>query len=195
MGLALSPETLQRLEERLRADDAQPLHGATAGLAAEQLSSLAATFAGDLPAEARLWWSWRQWGQGRVLPQAQYLRLAIAMAEYASGRREAAKLADAPFFDPIDPDQLWHPSWLPVFVIDSGMVLVIDASESDGASAPLRLIDWQDLGGTHFGRLVARSLGEYVTGALDAIDAGQWAYDPAFGDWRDTGWRPGTPQP
>jgi len=59
-----------------------------------------------------------------------------------------------------------------------------------------RLLDWQDeLGSAAFARLVAASLGEYVTGALDAIDAGEWAYDPAFGDWRAAGRRTGTPAP
>jgi len=191
----LSSETLERLEQRLCTDGVQLIRGAGAGLSSEELSKLTATFADDLPAEARLWWSWRRWGQGWVLPEAQYLALDVAMAEYASRRREAAKLANTPLSNPVDPDELWHPGWLPIFVIDNGIDFVIDAGESDGMRAPLRLVDWQDLGSAHFARLVACSLGDYVTGALDAIDAGEWVYDPGLGDWRSTGRRRSTPQP
>jgi hypothetical protein len=177
----LSLEVLDRLQTRWRAAGAQPVEPAR--LPADEISAATAAFAGELPVEARLWWS--RWGQGGVLPAVQYVSPSDAIREYAFRQREAARLCGS--FEDLEPDEMWHPGWLPIFAIDGGMVIAIDSTLSDGLSAPLRLIDWQDLGGSHFARIVAGSLGDYITDTLDAIDAGSWTYDATLRRWRRDG--------
>jgi hypothetical protein len=158
MARTLSPDLLERLDRRL---------GVGGALERSEVERLTADFAGDLPAEAWLWWMSRGQGLGTPLPGVQHASLQDAMTEYEFRRREAAVLTESDDRWDKKPTDLWHPSWLTVFGIDGGMVYVIDCALSDGECAPLRLIDWQDLGGQHFARIAADSLGEFVIHALD----------------------------
>jgi hypothetical protein len=170
----LDVEVLNRLEERLRADGARPIDEASNGSSADELRDLTAAFPGEIPAEAELWWTWRTWGQGWTLPDTQYLPLDAAMQEYEWRRGWASTEGLSPLSPEIGADDWWQPLWLPLFVIDSGIVLAVDAAESDGATASIREIDWQGFGGSSFARVLAQSLGDYIANKLDAIDAGEY---------------------
>jgi cell wall assembly regulator SMI1 len=104
------------------------------------------------------------------------------MAEYSFRRAEAARLGDSRLSPDVGPNDLWHPAWLPMFVIDSGIVLVLDCAHAQ--NAPVRRVDGQDFGDEYFARVLAPSLGQFVGEILDAIAGGHWRYDPAWGDWR-----------
>jgi hypothetical protein len=113
----------------------------------------------------------------------RYSFLEVAMSEYLSRRHDAARLAASAMFpDTARAEDFWDLRWFPLFSIDGGMVLVIDVQD-EGPAAPVRLVDWQDFGGAHFARELAPSLGEYISDALNAIDAGELVFDSGVGDW------------
>lgn len=185
MAQTLSVELLERLEARLCADGAQPIKGSRPGLSTDEIRELAAAagFPGPVPAEGQLWWSWRSWGQGYILPGTQYAPLAHNLQEYEFRRQWAHEHGISPQMPDVVADDWWHPLWLPIFVIDGGIVLVLDASDSDGITTPIREVDGQSFGGSYFARIVASSLGDYVAQMLDAIDAGAYRYQPDVHDW------------
>lgn len=184
MERTLSTAILERFERQLRAVDAPAIRGAQPGLPVKQIRGLVAGFPGTLPTEAELWWSWRTWGEtGDLLPDTKYLPLHQAVAEYNMRRQFAIEEGASPQNPGVSPGDWWDPLWLPIFVVDGGMVLVIDTAASDGISAPIRRIDWQGFGGTGFDVLLAPSLGCYFSDLLDAIQAGGYIYNADHDFW------------
>jgi hypothetical protein len=186
MEPALSTALLERFERQLDAVDAPALRGARPGLAVDQIRELLLGFPGTLPTEAELWWSWRGWDEtGDLLPDTKYLPLQEAIAEYRMRRQFAIEEAASPQTPDVSPDDWWPPLWLPVFVVDGGMVLVMDVAASDGDSAPIHRIDWQGFGGSGFDCLMAPSLGRYIGDLVDAIDAGHYIYNADHDFWAE----------
>lgn len=184
MDQTLSTEILERLERRLRAVGAPAIQGARPGLPVDEIRRLTAAIPRMLPAEAELWWTWRRWGEGGdMLPDARYAPLDDCMWHYEWQRNWAREHGVSQQNPDVTPDDWWHPLWLPVFVVDGGMLVVIDISASDGRSAPIRRIDGQSFGNEHFDPIVAPSLGRYITDVLDAIDAGDYVYEPERHVW------------
>ncbi len=186
MARALSHEVLDRLEHQLQTVGAAPIDGAHQGLAVEHIRRLTAKVVGALPAEAELWWSWCTLAAGWVLPDAQYLTLDEALQEYDERCEWATQYGLSPQSPHVTIDDWWHPQWLPVFVIDGGMLYVVDTAGSDGTSAPIRRIDGQSFGGGYFDKVVAPSLGQFITDRLDAIDAGHYIYDADRHVWTES---------
>jgi cell wall assembly regulator SMI1 len=112
-----------------------------------------------------------------VLPQAQFGSLPACIEHYRFRRHWAEEDALGPA------DDWWHPLWFPILPRDGGIVIAADLATGDADTAPLREIDWQAFGSDHFARIVARSLGDYVLDALDAIDAGEYTYDNHLKMW------------
>jgi len=179
MDHVLSPAILERLERMLRANDAPAIRRAEPGLSRDEIARLTAGFPGELSAEAVLWWEWRTWGPGNhILPGGRYDPLEGCMEQYAFRRRWASEYGVGPDLPGVTADDWWHPLWLPWLIVEGGVHLVIDLSVSDGTTAPIREIDGQSFGTDAFDPIIAPSLGAYVTGELDAIDAGAYVYHP-----------------
>jgi len=163
----LNVELLQRLEDRLRADGAEPLEGEGPGLAVQDVIERSRVLPAPLPAELILWWTWRTWGSGFILPDAQYSDLPSTLSHYEYRRAYAAEQpADHPETS-ITPDDWWSPYWLPILPVDGGVVVVANLADSDGDVAPLQSVDWQSIGSDHYARVVASSLGEFVAERLE----------------------------
>jgi hypothetical protein len=184
MEQILSTDVLERLERLMHTVNAPAFQRAQPGMTVDEIRGLTSSFPGTLPAEAELWWSWRTWGEGGdILPGVWYAPLDAALEHYDVQRRWAREHGVSPSLPDVTADDWWHPLWLPIFLVDGGMHLVVDVSASDGASAPIRRIDGQSFGGEHFDPIVAPSLGSYVTDMLDAIDAGAYVYDAVNDVW------------
>ena len=139
-----------------------------------------------MPAEAELWWTWRTWGPGHILPGAQYLELDAAVAEYRSRREWAATYGVRSVgFSEVSADDWWDPLWLPIFVVDSGIVLSLDLAQSDGSTVEVIQIDGQGFGTDSFAVTVAPSVGDFVAARLDAIDRGDFVYRRDIDLWLD----------
>jgi cell wall assembly regulator SMI1 len=174
----LDVATLERLERCLQSVGAESLAGESPGVDAAELTRVERALRVPLPRELALWWTWRTWRPGLILPAAQFGPLPACLAEYASRVRSAGELQSE------DSGQLWHALWFPVLAEDGGIVIAADLAAGDHDAAPLRRIDWQGFGSPGFAEVVADSLGEYVTDALDAIDAGRYVYDHRLRFWR-----------
>jgi hypothetical protein len=73
---------------------------------------------------------------------------------------------------------------MPVFAHAAGSLVAADLATSNGQVAALWLVDWQEVGEEEgFGRVVASSLGEYLTQRLDELDAGQYLFDTNAKAW------------
>lgn len=185
MERTLSTAILDRLERQLRAVGVPAVEDARSGLPVEQIRGLLRGFPGAIPTEAELWWNWRIWGEGQILPDTQYLPLDGAMEEYVWRRTWAMEHGLSPQNPGLTIDDWWDPLWLPIFVVDSGMVLVIDVAASDGSTAPIHRIDWQGFDGAGFDLVMAPSLGSYVSDLLDSIEDGDYIYNVDHDFWMD----------
>jgi hypothetical protein len=186
----LGTAILERLDERLRAVGAPEALHREPGLLVEEIRSSVAGIPGIFPSEVELWFSWTTWGEDGddMLPGLRYHTLPGCLVWYreelelsrqlASIRREAGLGA------------LWKEAWLPLSYIDGGVHLVVDVAGSDGIVAPIREVYGQGVG-EEFDRVVADSLGGYITAALDAIDAGRWVYDRDEHIWMPSDGRAG----
>lgn len=160
----LDSELIDELASRLRATGAQAV--AHKRLSRGEIHESLRGFPGPVPEEAALWWSF--WRYGDCLPTVQYRSPSDAMREYEF-RRSVSGQARSGGGAPLNPDDMWHPSWLPIFGQD-GATLVLDVSLLEGAHAPVRLIDWQNFSGSLFGAIVAPSLGCYIAELVAALD-------------------------
>jgi len=181
MELILSPEILERLERMLRRNDSPAIRGAEPGLSPGEIARATFWFPGELSAEAILWWGWRSLGGGGyMLPCGRYLPLEAAMEWYIVNRQIAEEQTRDPGFQGMSfaAEDWWNPLWLPVFLGDGGVYVVIDLSASDGTVAPIREIDSHAGSKSGYDPVVAPSLGAYITGWLDGIDAGTYVHHP-----------------
>jgi len=170
---------LERFERMLRRNDSPAIRGAEPGLSRDEIARLTVGVPGPLSAEAVLWWGWRTLGGGGyMLPSGRYLPLGAAMEWYGINRQWAQEHGVGPDLPGVTADDWWHPLWLPVLLPDGGAYVVIDLSASDGDAAPIREIDGQSFGTDAFDAIVAPSLGAYITGWLDRIDAGAYIHHP-----------------
>ncbi len=184
MEQILSPAILERLERTLLRVGAPAIRSAQPGLTTGEIDRLTAAIPGRLPMEAALWWRWRTWGQGGdMLPYTRYARLDDCMEHYEVQRQWAREHGVSALRPDVTPDDWWHPLWLPIFVVDGGMHLVVDISDSNATSAPIRRIDGQSFGDEHFAPVVAPTLGAYISEMLDAIDASDYFYNADQDFW------------
>ena len=99
----LDEELLERLDDRLRAHRAHAINRLGDGLPVEKLRDSIEELSGNVPAEVELWWGWRTWGPGHILPGAQYLTLDAALAERRMRREWATTASAQPGWPPADP--------------------------------------------------------------------------------------------
>src|SRR4051794_1162455 len=121
----LSEGALKELDARLREANARAAVSSEPGV---EDFSLLARFPGSLPGEVELWWRFRRWGTGQILPGLQFVSLEGSLAEYDSMRGYAERHGSDPRTPELTADRIWHPLWLPLFTIDGGMILVTDTS-------------------------------------------------------------------
>ena len=148
-----------------------------------------------LPAEARVWWGWRDGApqdETRLLTSRQmgtfglpFLSLEEAVAEYRS-RRDAAQEAAARQGDNApaelaDPDYWWDLSWFPITVTGNGTAVACDCSVGPEAPTPIRAIRWGS--GPDFGDVVLPSMRELVKWWIDAFDNGTFRFDAESNLW------------
>src|SRR4051794_14878588 len=183
-GEPLNAQILERLQQRLRAEGARPLEGRGPGLTSDEIGGLSQGLPAPLPAELGLWWSWRTWGAGELLPNHEFWPLESSINERASRLEFVAEELPSPQSPGLMPDYMWHPLWLPVFAHAAGSVVAADLATSNGKVAALRLVDWHEVGEEEgFARVVAPCLGVYLTHLLDELDAGQYLFDSNAKAW------------
>ncbi|MFP5363055.1 MAG: hypothetical protein ACLGI5_10030 [Thermoleophilia bacterium] len=165
-------------------DDRRP------GLSSDEIRSLTRDVPASLPSEVQLWFSRWTWGEDLydMLPQLRYHPLPNCVFLYDQAlawerlNREAVAEARGGR-TPGDYEPQWMPFWFPLSQSEGPLYLGVDLSASDGVTAPILEVD----NGGGDATLVARSLGEYVTRALDEIDAGRWLYDRENDFWEPKG--------
>jgi hypothetical protein len=181
----LNATLLLRYEDCLRAQGVPVEEWGRAGLSEDEIEATLEPLGLRAPIEGRAWWGWHDGvvgeGRGRFLgPQSSgFLSLADAVDTYREYRTIVATLAEPDIPELADPDDRWHPSWLPI----QGPQLpsVIDCSVAEGEPTPVRLVDLQDVAGSPTPK--ARSLGEVVAWRIEAMEAGAWRWDAGRRIW------------
>ncbi len=163
------------------------------GLDEARLSELTQAVGLELPAEARLWWSWRN-GTERapeggsadfrlMTPAFQFLSIEEAIESYVQSREIVRMVGESE----VGPGELdaWVDSWWPpdLFPITKNAgTVVCDCRAPEATGTPIR---WMEPSALHEGvpEPRARSFGELVTYWIDAWDSGIWTYRPTEGRW------------
>jgi cell wall assembly regulator SMI1 len=188
----LDDDTLDRLVRCLGDLGVAGIDDRRPGLSSNDIRSLTLELPAALPPEVHLWFSRWTWGEDvyDLLPRLRYHPLPNCVflygqaLEMAHDHREGVAQARGGRL-PADYEPQWTPQWFPLSQQEGPLYLAVDLSGSDGVSAPVLEVD----NGGGDARRVARSLGEYMTQALDEIDAGQWIYDREKHNWEPKrGW-------
>jgi cell wall assembly regulator SMI1 len=154
-------------------------------LTEKQMSATLSPLGLGLPVEARVWWGWHDGanGQGLRKPLApvggRLLSLAQAVDAYKLFKRSAERGVEPDIPALANPDDRWHPAWLPI--VGPQHPIVVDCSVPQGEPTPLRLIDLADVEGSP--RIRAGSLGEMIALWNRALDDGGWRWDSERGRW------------
>ncbi len=162
-----------------------PLDGLARGVASEEMATTLAPLGLTLPGEARVWWGRHNGSPGdyRSKPYAppgeKFLSLSEAVETFNEYRGIVMELVEPDVPELANPDDRWHPAWLPIR--GPQLPLVVDCSVSKDAPTPLRFVSMEDSDGSR--RIRARSLGEMVQWWMEAIDAGAWRWDLASAEW------------
>jgi hypothetical protein len=136
--------------------------------------------------EALLWWGWRDGSSLQILPGLDHIALAAALEGRRILRDLAADIAGEP--PQTDPDAWWNPGWIPIFSTGGLSKIALDCSAEREALSPVRQIDWDGFGGSHYARAFARSLGEYVARAVRCLSGGRYTYDGERDMWLPMDW-------
>ncbi|MFP5363050.1 MAG: hypothetical protein ACLGI5_10005 [Thermoleophilia bacterium] len=189
----LDDDTLDRLVRCLADLGVAGIDDRRPGLSSEEIRALTHDVPASLPSEVQLWFSRWKWGEDLydMLPRLRYNPLPDCVFVYhqalewerdrrrdllGPGESETAPKTYAPS---------WIAAWFPLSHQEGPLYVAVDLSASDGITAPVLQID----NGGGISKPVARSLGDYVTHALDEINAGQWLYDREKHIWEPKeGW-------
>jgi hypothetical protein len=182
----LDLEMLHKYDARLCETGVPVDDWARPGLSEREMDEMLAPLGLTLPAEARLWWMWRNGEEESAerrlwRPWRRGLSLDGAIAQYRLSRLVAKNSAEK--WDDKERDDIWHPAWFPIVQGDGAPVTVIDCSVPKGAPTPITFVDWEAL---HTPTLPsARSLGEMISWWIDALSRGGWSFDAATGKWAE----------
>ena len=138
-----------------------------------------------LPAEAQTWWSWHNGSPGYGLAKLaaplgeRLLTIEQAVDVYREYRQLAVELAEPDIPELANPDDRWHPQWLPI--TGRQTPIAIDCSEPTRPTTPIRRIDLQHVAQSH--AIAAASLGQMVAWWIAAIDSGAWRWDQDKAEW------------
>jgi cell wall assembly regulator SMI1 len=185
----LDDATLDRLVRCLRdlgvagIDDRQP------GLSTDEIRSLTRDLPRPLASEVELWFSCWTWGEDlydmlwnlRYHPLPDCMFLYDQALEWARRYRRVAPHPGQRAAHEYAPS--WIPLWFPLSQKEGPAYVAVDLSASDGIAAPV--LDVDNGGGDT--RRVAGSFGEFLTNALDEIEAGRWLYDRENHIWEPKG--------
>lgn len=167
--MLLDQGLLDRLEARLRAQDALIVDTWAPGLSDAQIDTILQPVGINLPEEARRWWRWHNGTLPGAPPRAKEISpyrnlLALeAVADfYESGRHEML--------------YLWGIDGLLTPVTDMPLVYF----HCDGPDAPVPV--YTQIDHTEQPRRVLSSIGELVLAWIDLMDRGIWATN-ADGTW------------
>ena len=184
----LDEELLSELERVLARQRGNLLARMAPGRRAAEITAAFKTIGLEPSSEALLWWSWRDGSTFDIVPGLGHVSLATALQVYEMLRRVAAETA-ADAKPPLsDPDVWWSPAWIPIFDTGGLSKIALDCSAELGAPSPLRQVDWDSVGVSHFAHAFAPSLGEYIGGAVKALAAGRYRYDPDQQTWLPWDW-------
>lgn len=182
----LTPDLLAQFERRLVERGIEQLDAVAPGLADAEMDALMETTALRLPAEARVWWGWRNGSVAEVAPTYYLITLTTAIDEYRKRREMALQLANDPSTaaELQDASIWWNRRWLPLLETGGRQWPAIDCGVPDGAPSPVREIDWERVPEKDYATPTAPSLGELVSGWIKALDEGVYSYDHAKHRWR-----------
>jgi hypothetical protein len=155
------------------------------GLGPEEQDEALDALALRLAPEARIWWEWHNGGPGygpKKLAAPIGERL-LTISEAVDVHREYSEIAQSLVEPDIpalaNPDDRWHPSWLPI--IGPQLPIVIDCSDPDAPATPVRGINLQYVKESQ--AIGARSLAQMVRWWIGAIDRGAWRWDTETEKW------------
>jgi cell wall assembly regulator SMI1 len=137
-----------------------------------------------LPPELRAWWSWHNGPSAvgmYITPACELLSLDLAI-EIADAHHENA-VAVAANGGSGNPDDLWPPTYLPVFKW-ADWTIAADCT-IQRPSSPLFCIDAMHSFGNR--ALVAPSVGDAVGRWVEMYEAGYYVRDESNDDWVETG--------
>ena len=185
----LTGELLEQLAGRWRAQRAPILEHLQPGLSGDAIDELTATLGLVVPAEARVWWGWHD-GVGFPLPPGHaelvgtgfaYLSLARALERTEQERELATGVAEQLG---IERERVWPSHLLALSADAHGGVAAISCAHPERADAPVYYSDCEDPDFEGVQAPRTRTLGEFVTWWIEAIDSGAADYDATAGRWR-----------
>jgi cell wall assembly regulator SMI1 len=182
----LTEQMLEALEARWREHGAAITQDLRPGLTAAGMQAATEPLGLTLPTEARVWWGWHDGtasttGTSALGLDLLYLPLATALALYGKQLSIAERVAAGP--DPLKPEDVWPPTWLPLSTKGNGAMMVCDCAVAEGVATPIRHFhhEFHDQSRTP----VADSLGTVVLWWIDALDQGAWTYDRELPRWEE----------
>jgi hypothetical protein len=182
----LDAELLAELESVLAQQPGRLLSRTPSGLEADEIVAAFDREGATLSREAALWWGWRDGSSLQILPGLEHIPLASAFQGRRILRELAADVAAKP--PETDPDAWWNPGWIPIFGTGGLPKIALDCSGARDAPSPVRQIDWDGFGASHYARAFARSLGEYVASAVRCLSGGRYTYDAERDVWLPMDW-------
>jgi hypothetical protein len=102
--------------------------------------------------------------------------------EGRSALREVARglVGDPPA---IPLERWWNTRWILIFGTGGLPKLALDCSGGPAEPSPVRLIEWDGIGSSRYGRALAGSLGEYVENGIRRLREGRRRYDALRDTW------------
>jgi hypothetical protein len=167
------------------------------GLPADEIRAVLAAHGMVAGEEVLTWWAWRDGNGLELLPTLRNLSVAGAGDGYVALRRLAGEQAESSAgYEGIDQvDDWWHHTWLPIFATGGLPKVAIECSGQPGPS-PVLEVDWSDVGGSNFPTVLAPSLGDLISYAIEAIESERYRFDADRDHWflnADVPAAPGSP--
>jgi hypothetical protein len=178
-------QVIAEYEVKLRQQGVPLADWMSPGLGPEEQDRMLGPLGLRLPPEARAWWTWRNGcpGFGRkklATPVGErLLTLSEAVAVYREYRQTVQELVEPDIPALANPDDRWHPSWLPI--IGPQLPIVIDCAEGSVRTTPVRRINLQYVEESQ--EIGARSIRQMVRWWIGAIDFGAWQWDKSEQEW------------
>jgi hypothetical protein len=182
--LGLLQHLLDRLEKHWQAVNAPVIELARPGLTTEEIDERTAPLGLRLPVEARYWFAWHDGVEPALADQAQmgpsfYLpSLEYQILSYLDERQFAVEAFQEGWAE--TPDQLWEPSWFPIFGRSIGRSpAIVDVGVAEGELTPIGHATKESVDPPGRGR----TLTSLVQFWVECHDQGLYRWQPEERNW------------